>query len=135
MYLMIEIFFYSTRSSKFSTEKEDADTNNPDENVEKTTTGIIKVELIRTEGPLSELPEGTFFFTLYADDFIESNMKALEKGKTDEKQEKIYRIVNERFHMLTVSLTLHFQYFNYFYEKCFVYNSRFVFEPHLSSHH
>lgn len=96
---MIEIFFNRTRSSKFSI-------NNPDqdnENVEETTTGIIKAELIRTEGPLSELPEGTFFFTLYADDFIESNMKALEKGKTDEKQEKIYRIVNERFHMLTVS--------------------------------
>ena len=106
MYLMIEIFFNRTRSSKFSTKKEDAETNDTDqddENVE-TTTGIIKAELIRTEGPLSELPEGTFFFTLYADDFIESNMKALEKGKTDEKQEKIYRIVNERFHMLTVSL-------------------------------
>ena len=65
--------------------------------------GIIKAKLIRTEGPLAELPIGTFFFTLYADDFIESSMKALQKGTNDEKQEKIYRIVNERFHMLTVS--------------------------------
>ena len=96
---MIDIFLNRTRSSKFSTNKPDQDI----ENDEETTTGIIKAELIRTEGPLSELPEGTFFFTLYADDFIESNMKALEKGKTDEKQEKIYRIVNARFHMLTVS--------------------------------
>ena len=96
---MIDIFLNRTRSSKFSTNKPDQDI----ENDEETTTGIIKAELIRTEGPLSELPEGTFFFTLYADDFIESNMKALVKGKTDEKQEKIYRIVNERFHMLTVS--------------------------------
>ena len=59
--------------------------------------------MIRTEGPLAELPVGTFFFTLYADDFIASSMKALEKGTNNEKQEKIYRIVNERFHMLTVS--------------------------------
>ena len=65
--------------------------------------GIIKAKLIRTEGPLADLPVGTFFFTLYADDFIESSMKALQKQTTDVKQEKIYRIVNERFHMLTVS--------------------------------
>lgn len=88
---------------------------------------IIRAQLIRTEGPLAELPAGTFFFTLYADDFIESSMKILQKlsdeqkleekntkkqevgynnkleAKTKEKQEKIYRIVNERFHMLTVS--------------------------------
>ena len=70
---------------------------------ENANTGIIKAKLIRTEGPLAELPIGTFFFTLYADDFIESSMKALQKGTNDEKQEKIYRIVNERFHMLTVS--------------------------------
>ena len=78
-------------------------TEDNDESNEETSKGIIKAELIRTEGPLSELPAGTYFFTLYADDFIESNLKALEKGKTDEKQEKVYRIVNERFHMLTVS--------------------------------
>ena len=78
-------------------------TEDNDESNEETSKGIIKAELIRTEGPLSELPTGTYFFTLYADDFIESNLKALEKGKTDEKQEKVYRIVNERFHMLTVS--------------------------------
>ena len=65
--------------------------------------GIIKAKLIRTEGPLADLPVGTFFFTLYADDFIESSMKALQKQISDLKQEKIYRIVNERFHMLTVS--------------------------------
>ena len=63
---------------------------------------IIQAQLIRTEGPLAELPVGTFFFTLYADDFIESSMKALQRSENDQKQEKIYRIVNERFHMLTV---------------------------------
>ena len=80
-------------------EEDDNDINDENANPE-----IIKAELIRTEGPLAELPIGTFFFTLYADDFIESSMKALQKGVNDEKQEKIYRIVNERFHMLTVSL-------------------------------
>ena len=86
---------------KETEQKLEEDNNDINENANP---GIIKAKLIRTEGPLAELPIGTFFFTLYADDFIESSMKALLKGINDEKQEKIYRIVNERFHMLTVSL-------------------------------
>ena len=97
---MNNLVFFRTRAAQ--TDNENNLTEENDASNEEAM-GIIKAELIRTEGPLSELPTGTYFFTLYADDFIESNMKALEKGKTDEKQEKIYRIVNARFHMLTVS--------------------------------
>ena len=64
----------------------------------------IKAKLIRTEGSLAGLPDGTYFFTLYADDFIKSSMNALKNATNDDGQQNIYRTVNERFHMLTVSV-------------------------------
>ena len=61
---------------------------------------VISAELIETEGPLKELEVGTFFFTLYASDFIDANLNNLARKKG--KKEFIYRAVNERFHSLSV---------------------------------
>ena len=57
----------------------------------------ILANLIRTEGPLNELSDGTQFFTLYADDFIES---ILEGFKSDVDQ---FRVISTRYYILTVS--------------------------------
>ena len=58
----------------------------------------ILANLIRTEGPLNELSDGTQFFTLYADDFIDS---ILEGFQSDVDQ---FRVISERYYILTVSL-------------------------------
>ena len=53
--------------------------------------------LIRTEGPFHDLLDGTHFFTLYADDFIESSLNGLQNDFDQ------FRSITTRYYVLTVS--------------------------------
>ena len=58
----------------------------------------ILANLIRTEGPLNELSDGTQFFTLYADDFMDSILEGFESDVDQ------FRVISTRYYVLTVSL-------------------------------
>ena len=65
----------------------------------------ILANLIRTEGPLNDLLDGTHFFTLYADDFIESSLNGLQNDVDQ------FRLITTRYYVLTVSSTVRVTFF------------------------
>ena len=70
-------------------------------NLREKSCGCVTAKLIRSEGPLNELKEGTIFFTLYVEDFIESSM--LEKNDySNTLHKKAFRTLNDRYHLSTV---------------------------------
>ena len=59
----------------------------------------MSVTPLRTEGSFMRLEENTQFFTLYANDFINSTLNDVESGAS---VEDTFRLVEHRYHLLTV---------------------------------
>ena len=77
--------------------------------------GCVSAKLIRSEAPLNELDPGSFFFTLYVDDFIESSIKETVNGTSISK--KTFRTLNDRYYLSTVKFIFFIAIYYFFINR------------------
>ena len=88
--------------------------------------GCVTAQLIRSEAPLNELDPGTFFFTLYVDDFIESSIKE----KTDNQNtisKETFRTLNDRYYLSTVKFLFFIAIYFFINRKILRKNQKWAF--------